>query len=299
MIYTITFNPALDYVINLDKMSVGEINRSNGEDIFAGGKGINVSYILKELELESTALGFVAGFSGREIERQLIECGILCDFTKLENGASRINVKLRHGKETDVNTTGPCVDEKHMYMFYEKIYNLTEQDTVVVAGSLPAGVKCQAYTELASVLNKKNIRFIIDTTGENLLNTLEYRPFLIKPNFEELRELFSDLNEENLYDYMKILQNKGARNVLVSMGERGSALLDEKGDFNLLDAIEGEVVNTVGAGDSMVAGFLAGYINSNDYNYAHKLASAAGSATAFSAWLATGENIYSLLEKNT
>ncbi len=299
MIYTVTFNPALDYVMKLDNLCIGGINRSSNENAFAGGKGINVSIVLRELGIDSTALGFVAGFLGEEIERQLLERGISCDFIKLEKGISRINVKLRHGEETDINTTGPYIDEKHLNMFFDKINNLTEQDTVVVAGSLPQGLHNDVYVKLANILNEKNIRFIVDAAGENLLKTLKFKPFLIKPNLEELRELFDDFKEENLFDYMKTLQNMGARNVLVSMGGKGSVLLDETGNFNTMGAIEGTVVNTVGAGDSMVAGFLAGYIKTNDYNYAHKLGSAAGSATAFSPWLASGENIFSLLEKNT
>lgn len=299
MIYTVTFNPALDYVMELDKFCTGEINRSTGESVFAGGKGINVSLVLKELGMDSVAWGFVAGFSGQEIERRLLERGISCDFVKLEKGISRINVKLRHREETDVNTTGPHIDEKHLTMFFEKINNLTERDTVVIAGTLPKGLKSEIYVRMASALSKKSIRFIVDATGENLLKTLEFKPFLIKPNLEELSQLFDDFKEENLYDYMKILQNMGAENVLVSMGGNGSVLLDETGTFNKLDAIKGTVVNTVGAGDSMVAGFLAGYIKTNDLVYAHKLGAVSGSATAFSPWLADEKNILSLLEKNT
>ena len=299
MVYTITFNPALDYVMKLDTFSVGEINRSYGENMFAGGKGINVSIVLKELGVESTALGFVAGFSGEEIERQLAEKGITCDFVKLEKGYSRINVKLSHGAETDVNTTGPYVDEKHLRMFFEKLDNLTQEDVVVIAGSLPSGVQNNVYKSIAKLLKEKKIKFIVDTTGDKLLSTLEYEPFLIKPNLEELRELFDDFEEENLTDYMKKLQNMGAKNILVSMGGKGSALLDETGSINVLEAVDGKVVNTVGAGDSMVAGFLAGYIKTKDLKYAHTLGSAAGSATAFSEGLADGKNIFLLLEKNS
>lgn len=299
MVYTVTFNPALDYVLNLDNLCIGEINKSKSESISAGGKGINVSIILKELGVESTALGFVAGFSGEEIERQLKEKGITCDFVKLQNGASRINVKLRHEKETDVNTSGPCIDKEHLNILVSKLNNLTEEDTVVIAGSLPKGVGNDVYKTLAKILSEKNIRFIIDATGDNLINTLEYRPFLIKPNLEELSELFDDFKKENIPEYMKKLQNMGAKNVLVSMGGEGSLLLDETGNLNTLACIEGSVVNTVGAGDSMVAGFLAGYIKTEDYIFAHKLGSAAGSATAFSECLAEGKNIISLFEKNS
>ena len=295
MVYTVTFNPALDYVMKLDKLCMGEINHSDVQNVFAGGKGINVSIVLKELGVESTALGFIAGFSGEEIKRQLVERGILFDFIKLEKGISRINVKLSHGEETDVNTTGPHIDEKHLNMFFEKINTLTEKDTVVIAGSLPQGLDSSVYMKLASILNEKNIRFIVDTTGENLLSTLKFNPFLIKPNFDELGGLFDNFKEEKLYDYVKTLQSMGARNVLVSMGGKGSVLLDEKGAFNTLDAIDGTVINTVGAGDSMVAGFLAGYLKTKDYGFAHKLGSAAGSATAFSSWLGSKKNILSLL----
>lgn len=203
MIYTVTFNPALDYVMEINEFSTGKINRSNKENIFPGGKGINVSFILKELGAQSTALGFIAGFSGDEIERQLTEKGILCDFVKLSKGNSRINVKLSHNAETDINATGPEIDELHLNLFYDKISNITQQDTVVIAGSLPRSLNKEVYKNLARVLNSKGVRFIVDATGDNLLSTLEFNPFLIKPNLDELKEIFPDFQEERLYEYMK------------------------------------------------------------------------------------------------
>ncbi len=294
MIYTITLNPALDYVMEMNEFCTGEINVSYEEKLFPGGKGINVSFILKELGIDSTALGFIAGFSGAEIERQLTEKGIACDFVKLEKGYSRINVKLRHGKETDINAAGPEIDDMHLNLFFDKINNITEHDTVVIAGSLPCSLNKDVYKTIAKCLNSKNVRYIVDATGYNLLSTLEFNPFLIKPNLEELKEIFPDFEEGNLHEVMKSLQKMGAKNILVSMGGDGSVLLDETGEYDRLEAKDGKVVNTVGAGDSMVAGFLAGFIKTGDYKYAHRLGSAAGSATAFSEWLATEKNILSL-----
>ncbi len=299
MVYTITLNPALDYVMEMSEFCTGKINLSNKENIFPGGKGINVSFILNELGIDSTALGFVAGFSGEEIERLIKEKGISCDFIKLERGNSRINVKLRHSAETDINAAGPEIDEKHLNMFFDKINSLTEQDTVVIAGSLPRSLSSGIYKTLAKHLNDKNISFIVDAAGDNLLGTLQYNPFLIKPNLEELKDIFQDFEEEKLYEYMKKLQSMGAKNILVSMGGKGSVLLDETGEYDRLDACKGKIVNTVGAGDSMVAGFIAGYIKTKDYKYAHRLGAASGSATAFSEQLAMSKNIFSLFQKNS
>lgn len=300
MIYTITFNPALDYVMKIQEFNTGEINRSEKEYILPGGKGINVSIILKELEIDSTALGFVAGFVGKEIEKRVKEYGIKTDFIKIEKDNSRINIKITNQlKETAINGRGPAIDQASMQLLYEKIEKIENGDTLVLSGSIPKGLSTNIYQEICQKIENKKVKLIVDATGELLLKTLKYHPFLIKPNQEELEEIFNVKisSKEEAFKYAKKLQKKGAKNVLVSMGSKGAILLDENGYSYKTKAIAKEKrKNTVGAGDSMVAGFIAGYQLFNNFEKALKMGTAAATATANSIFLATKEEIYKLLK---
>lgn len=298
MIYTVTFNPALDYVMNVADFSVGKIHYAESEHIYCGGKGINVSQILAQLGVESVALGFIAGFVGDKIELELNNMGIKTDFVRLKSGMSRINVKVRSGGETDVNTNGPFIDNDSLNQFFSKLDGLTEGDVLIVSGSVPKCLPANVYEDILSRVNGKGLLSVVDASGERLVNTLKYRPFLIKPNNDELAEIFgkevSSLDE--IADCAKRLQSMGAKNVLVSMGKNGSVLFCENGNILRADSVGGKAVNTVGAGDSMVAGFVAGYIKTADFAYALKLGAAAGSATAVSEGLATAEKINELMK---
>lgn len=297
MIYTLTLNPAIDYVAHVEKLKVGSINRSHSESVFFGGKGINVSTVLHELGINSTAMGFVAGFTGKAIEEGLKNKGIETDFVHLENGFSRINIKLREENETDINGQGPEIEEKDIIKLLEKLDRVQDGDTVVLAGSIPSSLPNDTYERIMQKLKSKNVRFAVDATGELLLNTLKYRPFLIKPNNDELGEIYGVeiKTQPDALVYAEKIQSEGARNVLVTMGGKGAILLDENGNKYYVKAHEGKVVNTVGAGDSTVAGFLAGYEKTGNYEYALKLGSASGSATAFSEGLADIETIQAIL----
>ena len=298
MIYTVTFNPALDYVMNVADFSVGKIHYAESEHIYCGGKGINVSQILAQLGVESVALGFIAGFVGDKIESELNNMGIKTDFVRLKSGMSRINVKVRSGGETDVNTNGPFIDNDSLNQFFSKLDGLTEGDVLIVSGSVPKCLPANVYEDILSRVNGKGLLSVVDASGERLVNTLKYHPFLIKPNNDELSEIFekevSSLDE--ITDCAKRLQSMGAKNVLVSMGKNGSALFCENGNILRADSVGGKAINTVGAGDSMVAGFVAGYIKTADFAYALKLGTAAGSATAVSEGLATAEKINELMK---
>lgn len=298
MIYTITFNPALDYVIETHNFSIGEINISKKEHILPGGKGINVSIVLKTLGIDSTAFAFIAGFVGEEIEKKVKEYGIKTDFIKLENDNSRINVKIETPtQETAINGRGPYINEDNIQLLFKKIEKIQNGDMLVLAGSIPKGIQKDIYQSICQKVENKDVKIIVDTTGELLLKTLRYHPFLIKPNQDELGELFNVKisSKEEAIEYAKKLQQKGAKNVLVSMGKNGAILLDENGysyKMNILN--EERSINTVGAGDSMVAGFIAGYQMFHNYEKAFKMGMAAGSATAHSMFLATNEEIYKL-----
>lgn len=298
MIYTITFNPAIDYVVHTEEILVGSVNRSYSEQIYFGGKGINVSAVLKELGIKSKALGFVAGFTGRAIEEGIKEIGVETDFVQLKSGFSRINVKIKSNSETELNGQGPKIGEKEIELLYEKLDELREGDILILAGSIPNTLPHDMYEKILSYLSKKNIKTVVDATKDLLLNVLKYKPFLIKPNIHELEEMFG--TAINRYDeaieYAKKLKSAGAMNVLVSMAGDGAVLLDENGKIHKCGVCKGEVRNSVGAGDSMVAGFIAGYIG-GDYEYALKLGTAAGGATAFSDGLAKREKIYTLLKQ--
>jgi len=298
MIYTVTFNPALDYVLNVKELSADDINRAESEKIYYGGKGINVSAVLKELDIPSTALGFVGGFSGNELVRLMNKDGIQSDFVELCDGYTRINVKLRSNKELDINADGPKIPEDKIDELLQKLDALCDGDFLVLAGSIPSSLPKNIYCRIMEKLQDKHIKIAVDTSGKALLNVLPYKPFLIKPNHHELGEIFGidASNTETVIEYGKKLQKMGAQNVLVSRGENGAVLIDEKGKVHIAAAIKGELVNSVGCGDSMVAGFLAGYIQSGDFEYALKLSVAAASATAFSVELAKKIEIEKILK---
>ena len=293
MIYTITFNPALDYIINVPDYKEGLVNRTSKEKILPGGKGINVSTVLKNLGIENTALGFSAGFTGRMLEEMLNELGVKNDFIKLDGGFSRINVKIKANEETEINGQGPSINAEAIGELYKRLEGARNGDILVLAGSVPNSLPPDIYCGIMERLSDKELKIIVDATGELLCETLKYRPFLIKPNNFELGEIIGRelLTDEEIADGARKLREMGARNVLVSMGGKGAMLVTENDEVFRFDAPEGKVVNTTGSGDSMVAGFIAGYMERNDYEYALKMGLSAGSASAFSENLATGEEI--------
>lgn len=295
MIYTITLNPALDYIIAIEQIQLNEINTSQDEHILPGGKGINVSIILKRLEVDSIALGFISGFTGEEIKRLVETEKIKTDFINLKTGNSRINVKiLEEEKETAINSKGPAVNNKSIEELYQKLDIIKKDDILVLSGSTPKGIDESIYEKICEKIKEKNIKIVVDSTKNLLLNTLKYQPFLIKPNHHELGEIFNTeiTNKDEALEYAKILQQNGARNVLVSMGSKGSVLLDENGKTYKKDVIKNKnVINTVGAGDSMVAGFLAGYLKYQNYDEALKLGIASATATVNDVFLGTKEKI--------
>ena len=295
MVYTITFNPAIDYVVYTDQMETGKTNRSKCEQIYFGGKGINVSLVLNELGIKSKALGFTAGFTGDAIEKGIAAAGIDTDFVHLDNGFSRINVKIRLKDETELNGQGPYISEEAIRQLFNKLDKLIDNDTLVLAGNIPSSLPSDIYEKILEYLAGKKLRIVVDATKDLLLNTLKYKPFLIKPNDYELSEMFG-VNLDSIDDiaiYAAKLKEMGASNVLVSMAGNGALLIDEHGTIHKCGVCKGTVKNSVGAGDSMVAGFIAGY--NCGYEYAIKLGTAAGGATAFSDGLAKKELIYQLL----
>lgn len=299
MIYTVTFNPALDYVVRMDALALGQVNRTASEDVQLGGKGINVSWVLRELGQENVALGFVAGFTGKAIEDGLAAKGVATDFIHLPAGLTRINVKLKAGEETEINGKGPDISAEALEELFRKLDALGEGDVLVLAGSIPASMPSDVYESILARLEGKKVLCAVDATRDLLVNVLKYKPFLIKPNNHELGEIFGRVltTDEEIRECAEQLQQQGARNVLVSMAGDGAMLLDENGGCHRLAAYKGKVKNSVGAGDSMVAGFLAGYLDTGDYAYALRVGSAAGSATAFSDVLATRPEIEALLNQ--
>lgn len=297
MVYTVTFNPAIDYVIHTDTIKNGATNRSLTEEIYYGGKGINVSFVLNELGIKTKALGFIAGFTGKAIEKYLKDSDIETDFVFLENGFSRINIKIKSGEETEINGRGPDITSEKQEEFLSKMDDIQDGDTLVLAGSIPPSLPDNIYENILERLSDRKIRVVVDATGELLKNTLKYKPFLIKPNKAELEELFDKelSSSEQVIQYASILQEMGAQNVLVSMSGDGAILLDCGGNVYHCAAVKGMVVNSVGAGDSMVAGFLAGADKS--FEYALKLGTVSGGATAFSKGLATKYEIEKLLNE--
>lgn len=299
MIYTVTFNPALDYVVRMDALALGQVNRTASEDVQLGGKGINVSWVLRELGQENVALGFVAGFTGKAIEDGLAAKGVATDFIHLPAGLTRINVKLKAGEETEINGKGPDISAEALEELLCKLDALGEGDVLVLAGSIPASMPSDVYESILARLEGKKVLCAVDATRDLLVNVLKYKPFLIKPNNHELGEIFGRVltTDEEIRECAEKLQQQGARNVLVSMAGDGAMLLDENGGCHRLAAYKGKVKNSVGAGDSMVAGFLAGYLDTGDYAHALRVGSAAGSATAFSDVLASRPEIEALLNQ--
>ena len=299
MVYTITLNPAFDYVMRVGKLRTDDINRSQSETLYCGGKGINVSTVLRELNVPSVAWGFIAGFTGEELARRLEEDGIRADFVRVKKGLTRINVKIKAETELDVNANGPEVDESEIAALMAKLDQARAGDVVILAGAPPKNLPKDIYQQMLKRLEGRDVRFVVDAEGELLKNVLPYKPLLIKPNHHELAGLFGvadKLTEEEIVHYAKLLQKEGARNVLISRGGDGAILVDETGAVHKRGNVPGKVVNTVGAGDSMVAGFVAGLLQTGDHGYALKLGSACGNATACSEGLATRKDIDRVLD---
>lgn len=291
MIYTMTWNPALDYILHVEQLTKGKIQRTIREELYPGGKGINVSLVLAEFGIDNRAMGFLAGFTGREIERLLKEKGCDTKFIYTKEGMSRINVKIRDGEETDINASGPVIEKENIEEMMKLLSDLKRDDFLVLAGSIPATLSSNTYEMMLESLAIKGVKTIVDAEGELLRKVLPYHPFLIKPNEEELMGLFSvniTKREEVIY-YAEKLQDLGARNVLVSLGEKGAILVTQGKEIYQMEAVKGEVKNTVGAGDSMLAGFLSGYLKTGNYKKAFELSVQTGSASAFSNWLPTKE----------
>ena len=299
MIYTVTFNPSLDYIVSVDHFRVGQVNRTNTELMFPGGKGINVSIVLKNLGYDSTALGFMAGFTGKEIVRLLDEMEVKSDFINVKEGLSRINVKLRSDEESEINGMGPAIDKTDIDQLYAQLDKLQDGDVLVLAGSIPSVMPESMYMDIMEYLEDKDLKIVVDATKDLLMNVLPYHPFLIKPNNHELGEIFGvTLNtKEEVIPYAKKLQEKGARNVLISMAGEGALLVTE--DDRVFESMppKGKVKNSVGAGDSMVAGFVAGYLSKQDYEEAFYMGLCTGSASAFSDNLATKPEVVALLQQ--
>ena len=299
MIYTITLNPSIDYIVRLSKLTRGITNRTDSEEYYFGGKGINVSLVLAELDLDSTALGFVAGFTGEAIENGIRNDRITTDFIKLRSGISRINVKIKAGEETEINAQGPHIEPDELDRLMLKLDHIQSGDTLILAGSIPNTLPDDTYEMMLERLKDKDVRIVVDATKKLLVNSLKYKPFLIKPNRQELSEIFNVevKTEEDTIKYARELQKLGAKNVLISLGGDGAMLVDEFGEVHKAGVLKEKVINTVGSGDSMVAGFTAGYEKEKSYPYALKLGSVCGNATAFLPGLATKEKINELLKK--
>lgn len=299
MIYTVTFNPSLDYIVSVRNFEEGSVNRASDEMILPGGKGINVSIVLNNLGMESHLLGFIGGFTGKEIERMVSDDGCISEFIKVDNGLSRINVKMKSEKESEINGIGPAISNSEMTQLLDKLDKLKEGDVLVLAGSIPASIPDTIYYDIMKMLSDRKIMIVVDATKDLLLNVLPLHPFLIKPNKQELAEMMNleNLSKEDIVKNAFELQKRGAGNVLVSMAGEGAILVTEDGKVYSSEAHKGKVVNSVGAGDSMVAGFIYGYLKNKDYKEAFETGLCAGSASAFSENLATKEQVEELLIK--
>ena len=299
MIYTVTLSPSIDYIVRLAGMRFNITNRTDSEEFYYGGKGINVSQVLAELGLESTALGFIAGFTGDAIEKGIRNSRIRTDFIRLSEGFTRINIKIKSGGETEINGQGPDIPDAALEELMRKLDMIQDGDVLVLAGSIPKTCPDDIYERMLARVQHKNIMIVVDATKKLLVNSLKGRPFLVKPNRMELAEIFHVTveNEQDVEKYARELQKMGARNVIVSLGRRGAFLLDEQGNTHHCGTLKQPVVNTVGAGDSMVAGFIAGYIQTGDYGHALKLGSACGNATSFLPGLATKDKIDEVYSK--
>lgn len=299
MIYTVTLNPSIDYVIKLEHLNIGHVNRVSDECVYPGGKGINVSRILKTLGHDNVATGFISGFTGDFIENSLYNLDVKSDFIKLDKGFTRINVKIKSDEETEVNGGGPHISDEKLEELFHKLSKLTQKDILVLAGSIPSTLKEDLYEKIMKHVGENKVKVVVDATKNLLLNVLKYNPFLIKPNNHELEEIFNVKlsSVEDICIYAKNLQQMGAKNVLVSMGKDGALLITENDEIYISNVPKGNVINSVGAGDSMVAGFISGYINTNSYKEALRLGAASGSATAFSSDLASKELIDKLIQE--
>ena len=300
MIYTITFNPSIDYMVSVDHFKLGTVNRTSREYLLPGGKGINVSIVLHNLGIDSTALGFIAGFTGKEIENRVTnDFGVQCDFIDVENCYSRINFKLKSDEESEVNGNGPMINKEHIDKLYNKLSCLQAGDILILSGSIPKCLSDDIYSEIMEKLTDKNIEIVVDATGDLLMKVLKHKPFVIKPNNHELAEMFHVklFGTQDIVKYAKKLQEMGAKNVLISMAGDGALFICENGKVYFSNAPKGQVKNSVGAGDSMVAGFVAGYEKTKDYVQAFRMGVATGSASAFSENLATASEVEKLLQE--
>lgn len=300
MIYTITFNPSIDYMVSVDHFKLGTVNRTSQEYLLPGGKGINVSIVLHNLGIGSTALGFIAGFTGKEIENRVTnDFGVQCDFIDVENGYSRINFKMKSDEESEVNGNGPMINKEHIDKLYDKLSCLQAGDILILSGSIPKCLSDDIYSEIMEKLADKNIEIVVDATGDLLMKVLKHKPFVIKPNNHELAEMFHVklFRTQDIVKYAKKLQEMGAKNVLISMAGDGALFICENGKVYFGNAPKGQVKNSVGAGDSMVADFVAGYEKTKDYVQAFRMGVATGSASAFSENLATASEVEKLLQE--
>lgn len=293
MIYTVTFNPSLDYIVSVDDFKIGLTNRTSSELLLPGGKGINVSTVLMNLGIESTALGFIAGFTGEEVVRRLEKMGVKNGFIQIDEGFTRINLKLKSIDGMEINGMGPAISDEKVQMLMDKLDTLGEGDVLFLSGSIPASMPDDAYQKIMERLDGRGVQIAVDATKDLLMNVLPYHPFLIKPNNHELGEIFGVelTTRESVVPYAKKLQEKGAVNVLVSMAGEGAVLVAADGNVYDTPAPAGKLINGVGAGDSMVAGFMAGYMEKQDYKHAFHMGVASGSASAFSENLATKPEI--------
>lgn len=296
MIYTVTFNPSIDYIVTVDDFTLGLVNRTSAELMFPGGKGINVSMVLSNLGFENTALGFLGGFTGESIQSMLEANGVNADFIKVDEGITRINVKIRAQQESEINGMRPAIRQKDIDALYAKLDGIKDGDILVLAGSIPSVMPGTMYSDIMSHLKDKDIKIVVDATKDLLVNVLEYKPFLIKPNNHELGEIYGvTLNtRDEVVPYAKKMQEAGARNVLISMAGEGAVLVAENGEVYKSKCPKGKVKNSVGAGDSMVAGFIAGYLETGDYKEALRTGLLTGSASAFSDELATKAEVEEL-----
>ncbi len=293
MIYTVTFNPSLDYIVSVDDFKLGLTNRTSSELMLPGGKGLNVSMVLGNLGIDNTAFGFAAGFTGDEIIRRVEEMGVKAEFIRIQDGFSRINLKLKSIDGTEINGCGPRISGQAVEQLMEKLAILKAGDVLVLAGSIPSSMPDDIYRRIMERLDGRNVMIVVDATKDLLVNVLEYHPFLVKPNNHELGEIFGVTlqRREEVIPYAEKLKERGAVNVLVSMAGEGAVLVAEDGSVFQAPAPKGKLVNGVGAGDSMVAGFLAGWMERRDYRHAFYMGISAGSASAFSEQLATREEI--------
>ncbi|MCI9565789.1 MAG: 1-phosphofructokinase [Eubacterium sp.] len=296
MIYTVTFNPSIDYIVTVEDFQQGRVNRTSKELMFPGGKGINVSMVLSNLGFQNTALGFLAGFTGEHIQEMLEKNGVNAEFIKVKQGISRINIKVRSKQESEINGMGPVIKNEDIDRLYSKLDKLQNGDILVLAGSIPSVLPENMYSDIMNYLQNKEIKIAVDATKDLLVNVLKYKPFFIKPNNYELGEIYGvELKtREEVVPYAKKMQQKGARNVLVSMAGEGAVLVAEDGQVYMSPSPDGQVKNSVGAGDSMVAGFIAGYLETGDYKEAFRRGLLTGSASAFHEGLATKKDVQDL-----